>query len=79
MDCEGELVVEGPTVMLGYWGEDSQGNRPYATGDICRIESDGNLVYVGRTDHMIKLHGYRIVPGERELYWLHIQVFATLL
>jgi amino acid adenylation domain-containing protein len=63
---EGELVVEGPTVMLGYWGEEPLTGRPYATGDICRREADGHLAYVGRIDHMVKLHGYRVELGDVE-------------
>ncbi len=63
---EGELMVEGPTVMLGYWGGPRQGPGPYATGDICRRESDGSLVYVGRTDHLVKVRGHRIELGEME-------------
>ena len=34
---EGELMVGGPTVMLGYWGHPPHGNKPYATGDIVRL------------------------------------------
>jgi len=63
---EGELIVEGPTVMLGYWGGQPQGSGPYATGDICRLDPDGNFVYVGRTDYMVKVRGHRIELGEVE-------------
>ncbi len=63
---EGELFVGGPTVMLGYWGGEPQGDRPYATGDICRVEPDGTFVYVGRKDHMVKIRGHRIEPGDVE-------------
>jgi amino acid adenylation domain-containing protein len=62
----GELMVEGPTVMLGYWGHPPQGARPYATGDLCRLLPDGNYEYVGRRDHMLKVRGRRIEPGEIE-------------
>lgn len=57
---EGELLVSGPSVMLGYWGHPPQGDAPYATGDIVRLTEDGNYTYVGRRDRMVKLRGYRI-------------------
>ena len=63
---EGELWVEGPTVMLGYWGRDPQGSAPYATGDIVVLLEDGNYDYVGRRDHQVKVRGYRIELGEVE-------------
>jgi len=62
----GELMVEGPTVMLGYWGQEPQGTAPYATGDLCRQLPDGSFEYLGRRDHMMKVRGRRIEPGEIE-------------
>lgn len=63
---EGELFVSGPTVMLGYFGKEPQGDRPYPTGDIVRLEPDGNYVYLGRRDHMVKVRGFRVELGEIE-------------
>ncbi|HGM4807807.1 non-ribosomal peptide synthetase [Serratia marcescens] len=40
--------------------------RAYRTGDRVRLLPDGRLVYLGRLDHQIKLHGYRIEIGEIE-------------
>jgi clorobiocin biosynthesis protein CloN4 len=62
---EGELVVEGPTVMLGYWGREPH-RGPYRTGDLARRGADGNLDYAGRIDHMVKLRGNRVELGEVE-------------
>lgn len=62
---EGELLVSGPTVMLGYWGRPSQGET-YPTGDIVYQLPDGNYEYVGRRDHMVKVRGHRIELGEIE-------------
>ncbi len=63
---EGELVVTGPTVMLGYWGKPANGNSPYRTGDLVRHDEDGNYSYVGRRDHMVKVRGHRIELGDIE-------------
>jgi len=63
---EGELWVDGPTVMLGYWGKDPQGGASYPTGDIVVLMEDGDYDYVGRRDHQVKVRGYRIELGEVE-------------
>jgi len=62
---EGELVVDGPTVMAGYWGRPPQ-RGPYRTGDLVRVRPDGGFDYVGRRDHMVKVRGHRIELGEIE-------------
>jgi amino acid adenylation domain-containing protein len=63
---QGELIVEGPTVMLGYWGHPPQAARPYATGDNVTVLPGQAFRYVGRRDHMLKIRGHRIEPGEIE-------------
>ncbi|MET7683027.1 AMP-binding protein [Streptomyces sp. NPDC005423] len=60
---DGELLVSGPTVMLGYWGAEPQAG-PYRTGDLARYDADGLLEYRGRVDDMAKVRGYRIEPAE---------------
>ncbi|MEV0261160.1 amino acid adenylation domain-containing protein [Streptomyces sp. NPDC050617] len=62
---EGEITVAGPTVMTGYWGAAPQ-TGPYRTGDIGRYDAHGNLEYVGRRDHLLKVRGHRVEPGEIE-------------
>lgn len=64
---EGELMVEGPTVMLGYWGQPSVRSRPYATGDLVRVLPGGQFFYLGRRDAMLKIRGHRVEPAEVEL------------
>lgn len=63
---EGVLMVAGPTVMVGYWGQAVHGDRPYSTGDLVRLLDDGNFVYLGRRDQMVKVRGYRIEIGDIE-------------
>ncbi|KAB5511354.1 non-ribosomal peptide synthetase [Coniochaeta sp. 2T2.1] len=43
---------------------DSENRRMYKTGDLVRYNSDGSLIYLGRKDTQVKLHGQRIEPGE---------------
>lgn len=63
---EGELMVSGPTVMLGYHGHPPRAAGPYATGDRVRLDGDGRFWHLGRRDHMVKLRGFRIELGEIE-------------
>jgi len=63
---EGELVVDGPTVMLGYWGRSPQGGRPYRTGDRVVLLDSGDYEFLGRRDGMVKVRGYRVELGEIE-------------
>lgn len=77
---EGELYVRASTVALGYWDEVEKteksfvqnplrpdlSERVYKTGDLVHLDSDGNYVFLGRKDHMIKSRGYRIEIGEIE-------------
>lgn len=63
---EGELWVSGPTVMLGYWGHMPQQQAPYRTGDRVAVEAEGVFRFIGRIDHMVKIRGFRVEPGEIE-------------
>jgi amino acid adenylation domain-containing protein len=75
---EGELCVDGPTVMSGYWGgaggqaecwaltPGEPESRAYRTGDYARLREDGNWLYFGRRDGMVKIWGYRVELGEVE-------------
>ena len=61
----GELVVEGPTVMLGYWGAAPQ-RGPYRTGDLVERISADSYRYAGRRDALVKIRGHRVELGEVE-------------
>jgi amino acid adenylation domain-containing protein len=76
----GELYVGGEGVTRGYLNRpqlnegrfiadtfsQSSGARLYRTGDIARLRSDGELVYLGRNDNQVKINGFRIELGEVE-------------
>ena len=74
----GELYVAGAGVARGYVNDAAltrqrfiahpfeAGSRVYRTGDIVRYRADGNLEYLGRADHQVKLRGHRIELSEIE-------------
>jgi acyl-coenzyme A synthetase/AMP-(fatty) acid ligase len=75
-DALGELVIAGPGVMRGYFGQpeltaaaflvDNTGTRWYRTGDLVRDNGAGCFQFHGRRDRMVKKRGHRIELGEIE-------------
>ena len=61
----GELLVSGPTVMLGYWGSPPH-EGSYRTGDIAERISSDSYQYLSRRDAMVKVRGHRVELGEVE-------------
>ncbi|HYG61612.1 MAG TPA: amino acid adenylation domain-containing protein, partial [Thermoanaerobaculia bacterium] len=85
----GELLIAGAGMARGYWDRPDLtaerflpdpwskpgGARLYRTGDLVRHRADGELEFLGRVDHQIKLRGFRIELGEIEVALLrHSQV-----
>jgi amino acid adenylation domain-containing protein len=69
---EGELWLTGPQVTTGYLDPaddegrfvEHDGRRWYRTGDRVRVHPDGELVYIGRMDSQVKVHGWRVELAE---------------
>lgn len=76
----GELCVCGPQTAPGYWCDPkrtaerfvpievglSDARVFYRTGDRVAQQPSGDYAYLGRVDHQIKIHGYRVELGEIE-------------
>jgi long-chain-fatty-acid--[acyl-carrier-protein] ligase len=66
---EGEICVRGPNVFRGYLGHprdafiEIDGKRWYRTGDIGRLDEDGNLIISGRIKRFTKVGGEMISLG----------------
>jgi acyl-CoA synthetase (AMP-forming)/AMP-acid ligase II len=68
----GEIIIRGPNVMRGYF-RGLQGDRiifdpcsEMRTGDLGRIDERGEIVLLGRRDHMFNINGDKIHPVEIE-------------
>lgn len=83
---EGELWISGPQISPGYlhrpqqselhfvknpFSETDPFEKIYKTGDIVRLDEEGNLIYCGRCDNMVKVRGFRIELIGVEGHMLH--------
>ncbi len=74
----GELVAGGVQIGRGYLGREEethtkfiadttrQNGKLYRTGDMARWLENGNIEFLGRIDHQVKIRGIRVEPGEIE-------------
>ena len=74
----GELCLSGSQIASGYWNNPTKTQEKfmrlpggaeqmwYRTGDLVKQNTAGNLFYLGRTDHQIKIRGYRVELQEIE-------------
>jgi amino acid adenylation domain-containing protein len=77
----GELCIGGLGLARGYLNQTSltaekfipdpfgseQGARLYRSGDLARYRPDGNIEFLGRIDHQVKIRGSRVELGEIEV------------
>ena len=68
---EGEIVMRGPALMLGYWNkpeETAQLLRDgwFYTGDIGLMDEEGYVKLLGRSRELIKCSGYSVFPADVE-------------
>lgn len=84
---QGELCVRGTSLALGYWNNPDKSaevftqnplnknyyDRIYRTGDFAYMNTDGEIIFLGRKDAQIKHMGYRIELGEIETALLSIE------
>ncbi|MEM7582119.1 MAG: amino acid adenylation domain-containing protein [Acidobacteriota bacterium] len=76
----GQLLIGGTGLARGYWGRAARtaaafmpdgwsgeaGARLYCSGDLVRYRTDGELEFIGRIDHQVKVRGFRVELGEIE-------------
>ncbi|WP_290784958.1 AMP-binding protein [Halomonas sp.] len=68
----GELCVQGPQVMKGYWNRDDETAKVmddegwFHTGDIAVLQEDGYIRIVDRKKDMILVSGFNVYPNEVE-------------
>ena len=77
---EGELVLRGPQIMKGYWGnpeatETALSGGWFHTGDVVRMDEEGYFFIVDRLKDMINSGGYKVWPREvEEILYTHPEV-----
>lgn len=78
--ADGELFLGGDGLAKGYLGQpgltaerfpenpflEIPGNRLYRTGDLAKLDTKGNIHFLGRKDNQVKIRGFRVELGEIE-------------
>jgi len=78
---KGELCLGGAQLTPGYWNNKERNTeaffytnyagkeeRFYKTGDLCMIDNDGDIMYIGRMDTQVKIQGFRVELLEVEFH-----------
>ncbi|WP_103068563.1 amino acid adenylation domain-containing protein [Aquimarina sediminis] len=77
----GELCLSGSQLTPGYWKNEEKNKetffykeykgkniRFYRTGDLCTVDKDGDILYLGRVDFQAKIQGFRVELSEIEFH-----------
>ncbi len=77
----GELCLSGIQLTSGYWKNEEKNKevfftkeyqgektRFYRTGDLCAIDNEGDMLYLGRIDFQAKIQGFRVELSEIEFH-----------
>jgi amino acid adenylation domain-containing protein len=76
----GEIYLRSPALFTGYWNdpeataavlvpdpvEPRHGQQVLRTGDLARLGAEGELYFIGRSDHQVQIRGNRVELGEVE-------------
>lgn len=78
---KGELCLSGIQLTPGYWKNEEKNKevffnktyqeeqtRFYRTGDLCTVDEDGDILYLGRVDFQAKIQGFRVELSEIEYH-----------
>jgi fatty-acyl-CoA synthase len=72
---EGEIVISGPQLFMGYWGRPDEteesfvwidGKKFFRSGDVGRLDDEGYLHITDRIKRMINASGFKVWPAEVE-------------
>ncbi|WP_308991961.1 AMP-binding protein [Mariniflexile litorale] len=77
----GELCLSGPQLTIGYLNNEAINNKAffylkennkqtrfYKTGDLCKKDAEGDILYLGRIDFQAKIQGFRVELSEIEYH-----------
>lgn len=84
LHSEGEIIVRGPNVFAGYWQAPEETQKAkigewLRTGDLGRIDEEGNVWITGRSKYIIVLDtGEKVVPDELEEHFGRSEVIEDV-
>jgi fatty-acyl-CoA synthase len=71
----GEIIMHGPQIFQGYWGDDEKtreafididGKQFFRSGDLGYVDDEGFFFFTDRLKRMINASGYKVWPAEVE-------------